>query len=97
MPLRVNANVPGINAQRHRRINNRNLGQRLERLSSGLRINRAADDAAGLSISEGFRAEINGMRVGNRNTEAAINLIQTAEGVLNEVSAMLIRMRELAV
>lgn len=97
MPLRVNTNVPGINVQRHRRINNRNLGQRLERLSSGLRINRAADDAAGLSVSEGFRAELNGMMVANRNTEAAINLIQTAEGALNEVSAMLIRMRELAV
>lgn len=97
MPLRVNTNVPGLNVQRQGRINNRALAQRLERLSSGLRINRAADDAAGLSISEGFRAEINGMMVGNRNTEAAINLIQTAEGALNEVSAMLIRMRELAV
>jgi len=69
----------------------------LERLSSGLRINRAADDAAGLSVSDGFRSEMNGMMVGNRNTEAAINLIQTAEGALNEVSAMLVRMRELAV
>ena len=97
MPIRVNTNVPGINVQRHGRINNRNLGQRLERLSSGLRINRAADDAAGLSVSEGFRAEINGMMTGNRNTEAAINLIQKAEGALNEVSAMLIRMWELAV
>ena len=97
MPLRVNTNVPAINVQRHGRINNRNLAQRLERLSSGLRINRAADDAAGLSVSEGFRAQISGMMVGNRNTEMAINLIQTAEGALNEVSAMLIRMRELAV
>jgi flagellin len=97
MPLRVNTNVPGINVQRHGRNNNRNLATRLERLSSGLRINRAADDAAGLSVSEGFRSEMNGMMVGNRNTEAAINLIQTAEGSLNEVSAMLIRMRELAV
>ncbi|HAA78393.1 TPA: flagellin [Candidatus Latescibacteria bacterium] len=85
-----------MNVQRHGRINNRELRQRLERLSSGLRINRAAA-AAGLSISEGFRAEIDGMRVSNRNTEAVINLIQTAEGALNEVSAMLIRMRELAV
>ena len=96
MPLRVNTNIPGMNAQRLGRINNLNLVQRLERLSSGLRINRAADDASGLSISEGMRAEINGMMVGNRNTEAAINLLQTAEGALNEVSAMLIRMRELA-
>jgi flagellin len=76
-------------------MNNRNLAQRLERLPSGLRINRAAGDAAGLSVSEGFRLEINGMMVGNWNTEAAINLIQTAEGALNEVSVMLIRMREL--
>ena len=68
--------------QRHGRNNNRNLATRLERLSSGLRINRAADDAAGLSVSEGFRSEMNGMMVGNRNTEAAINLIQTAEGVV---------------
>ena len=96
MPLRVNTNIPGMNAQRLGRINNLNLVQRLERLSSGLRINRAADDASGLSISEGMRAEINGMMGGNRNAEAAINLIQTAEGALNEVSAMLIRMRELA-
>ncbi len=97
VPLRVNTNVARINFQRHGRINNRELGQRLERLSSGLRINRAAAAVAGLSISEGFRAEINGMRVSNRNTEAGINLIQTAEGTLNEVSTMLIRMRELAV
>ena len=97
MPLRINTNIPAINVRRILSINNKDLKTRIERLSSGFRINRAADDAAGLSISEGFRAEINGMRVGNRNTEAAINLIQTAEGVLNEVSAMLIRMRELAV
>jgi flagellin len=69
MPLSVNSNVPSINVQRHGRMNNRNLAQRLERLSSGLRINRAAEYAAGLSVSEGFRSEINGMMVGNRNTE----------------------------
>ncbi|HCK09995.1 MAG TPA: flagellin FliC, partial [Candidatus Latescibacteria bacterium] len=69
MPLRVNTNIPGMNAQRLGRINNLNLVQRLERLSSGLRINRAADDASGLSISEGMRAEINGMVAGNRNAE----------------------------
>ena len=97
MPLRVNTNVPSINVQRIGKINNRNLAMRLERLSSGLKINRAADDASGLSVSEGMRAEIGGMMQGNENTEQAINLIQTAEGALNEVSAMLIRMRELAV
>ncbi|MFT5366838.1 MAG: flagellin [Candidatus Latescibacterota bacterium] len=83
--------------QRIGHINNNNLKMRIERLSSGLRINRAADDAAGLSVSEGFRGELSGLRQGARNTEHAVNLIQTAEGALNEVSAMLIRMRELAV
>jgi flagellin len=78
-------------------INNRELGTRIERLSSGLRINRAADDAAGLSVSEGMRAEIGGFRQAVRNAEQGTNLIQTAEGALNEVSAILIRMRELAV
>ena len=97
MPLRVNTNIPSVNAQRLGKINNRNLGKHLERLSSGFRINRAADDASGLSVSEGMRAEISGLRQGARNTEHAVNLIQTAEGALNEVSAMLIRMRELAV
>lgn len=97
MPLRVNHNIPSMNVQRIGHINNNNLKMRIERLSSGLRINRAADDAAGLSVSEGFRGYISGLRQGARNTEQAINLIQTAEGALNEVSAMLIRMRELAV
>jgi len=96
MPLRIYHNIPSVNVQRIGHINNRNLGVRIERLSSGLRINRAADDAAGLSLSESMRAEIGGLRQGARNTEHAINLIQTAEGALNEVSAMLIRMRELA-
>ena len=97
MPLRINTNVPSINAQRIGKINNRDLKVRLERLSSGLRINRAADDASGLSVSEGMRAEISGMRQGASNAQQAINLIQTAEGALNEVGAMLIRMRELSV
>ena len=97
MPLRINHNIPSINTQRIGHINNRNLSMRIERLSSGLRINRAADDASGLSVSEGMRAELSGLRQGARNTDHAIDLIQTAEGALNEVSAMLIRMRELAV
>ena len=96
MPLRVFNNIPSINVRRLMGINSRELGQRLERLSSGLRVNRAADDAAGLSISEGMRAEISGMKMGVMNTEQGISLIQTAEGALNEVNAMLIRMRELA-
>ena len=77
MPIRINHNIPSINTQRLGRINNRNLKMRLERLSSGFRINRAADDASGLSISEGMRAELSGLRQGAMNSEHAINLIQT--------------------
>ena len=97
MPLRVNTNITAINTRRQLLINNRQLSTRIERLSSGLRINRAADDAAGLSVSEGMRAEIVGFQQAVRNAEHGTNLIQTAEGALNEVSAILIRMRELSV
>jgi flagellin len=97
MPLRVNNNIIALNTRRQLLINNRQLGTRIERLSSGLRINRAADDAAGLSVSEGMRAEIGGFRQAVKNAEQGTNLIQTAEGAINEVSAILIRMRELAV
>lgn len=97
MPLRVVHNVPSINVQRMMGNNNRETSRHLERLSSGLRVNRAADDAAGLSISEGMRAEISGLKMGAQNTEQAMSLVQTAEGALNEVNAMLIRMRELSV
>jgi len=95
--LIVNHNLLAVNTRRHLGINNGGLATRLERLSSGLRINRSADDPSGLSVSEGFRAEIGGLIQGTRNAEHGSNLIQTAEGSLNEVSAMLIRMRELAV
>ncbi|MBS11734.1 MAG: flagellin [Gemmatimonadetes bacterium] len=97
MPLRVNNNIIALNTRRQLLINNRQLATRVERLSSGLRINRAADDAAGLSVSEGMRAEIGGFRQAVKNAEHGTNLIQTAEGALNEVSDILIRMRELAV
>jgi flagellin len=97
MPLRINTNIPGLNAQRIMRITGRDLKLRIERLSTGLRVNHASDDAAGLSVSEGLRAEISGFSQGIRNSEHAVNLIQTAEGALNEISSMLIRMRELAV
>jgi len=97
MPLRVNNNIIAVNTRRQLLINNRELSTRIERLSSGLRINRAADDAAGLSVSEGMRAEIVGLQQAVRNAEHGTNLIQTAEGALNEVSAILIRMRELSV
>ena len=97
MPLRVNNNVAAMNARRRLNNNNRDLNLRLERLSSGLRVNRAADDAAGLSVREGMRAEISGLKMNVLNAEQGSNLLQVAEGSLNEISAMLIRMRELAV
>ena len=97
MPLRVNNNITALTARRALGVNSRTLATRIERLATGLRINRAADDAAGLAISEGMRAEIGGLTQAVRNAEQATNLTQVAEGALNQVSAMLIRMRELAV
>ena len=96
MPLRLNNNIVAINSRRHLNSNTKNLQTRLERLSSGLRVNRAADDAAGLSVREGMRAEIAGLRVNVTNSENATNLLQVAEGSLNETNAILIRMQELA-
>lgn len=97
LALGVNHNIEAMNTRRHLNVNNADLGTRLERLSSGMRLNGADDDAAGLSISEGFRAQITGLTMGVRNAEMGANLLQVAEGSLNEVSAMLIRIRELAV
>ena len=97
MPLRVNNNIAAINSRRHLNSNNRILSTKLERLASGLRINRAADDAAGLSIREGMRAEISGLKMNMSNAEQGANLIQVAEGSLNEINSIMIRMRELAV
>ena len=97
MALRINTNVAAMSTAHIMGENNGDLGTRLERISSGKRINTAADDAAGLVISEGFRALITGLTMGVRNAEMGSNLVQVAEGSLNEVSAMLIRMRELAV
>jgi len=96
MPLRVNNNIAAINSRRHLNANSRNMATRLERLSSGLRVNRAADDAAGLSVREGMRSEIAGLKVNVSNSEQATNLLQVAEGSLNETNAILIRMQELA-
>ena len=96
MPLRVNNNIAAINSRRHLNANTRGLGVRLERLSSGLRVNRAADDAAGLSVREGMRAEISGLKINVLNAEQGTNQLQVAEGSLNEVNAILIRMQELA-
>ncbi|MFT5086330.1 MAG: flagellin [Candidatus Latescibacterota bacterium] len=97
MPLRVNNNIAAMNSRRRLNANNRDLNTRLERLSSGLRVNRAADDAAGLSVREGMRAEISGLKMNVTNAEQGSNLLQVAEGSLNEINAMLIRMRELSV
>ncbi|MEC8646091.1 MAG: flagellin [Candidatus Latescibacterota bacterium] len=97
MALRVNSNIKAINAQRIVKRNLGSVGRELERLSSGLRVNRAADDASGLAISEGMRGEISGLSQNVQNAEHATNLIQVAEGSLQEVSNILIRMRELAV
>lgn len=97
MGLRVNTNVASLNAQRNLANTTARLGRSLERLSSGLRINRAADDAAGLAISESFRAEIRSLEQAQRNAFDAISLVQIAEGALDETGSNLIRIRELAV
>ena len=96
MALRVNNNIKAINAQRVVKRNLGSVGRELERLSSGLRVNRAADDASGLVISEVMRGEISGLNQNVQNAEHAANLIQVAEGSMQEVSNILIRMRELA-
>jgi len=97
MGLRVNTNVASINAQRNLSNTTQSLQQSLQRLSSGLRITRAADDAAGLAISENFRADIRSLGQAQRNANDGISLLQIAEGALDEVSGLLIRQRELAV
>jgi len=95
--MRINHNIPALNAHRQLNQTNRNLGGVLERLSSGKRINKAADDAAGMAISEKMKAQVRGLRKASQNTLDGISLIQTAEGAMNEVHSMLQRMRELAV
>ena len=97
MPLRVNNNISAINAQRAISRNTQGLNRRLERLASGLRVNRASDDASGLAVSEGMRSELAGLGQNVRNAEQAFNLLQTAEGSLQEVNNILVRMRELSV
>ncbi len=97
MGLRINTNVPSLVAQRNLRTNRSLLDRTLERLSSGSRINHAGDDAAGLAISETFRAQIRGLGQAERNAQDGISLVQVAEGGLVEVSNILIRMRELGV
>ncbi len=95
--MRINNNIMAMNANRQLAINNTNTQKSLEKLSSGFRINRAGDDAAGLAISEKMRAQIRGLTMASRNAQDGISLIQTAEGALTESHAILQRMRELAV
>ncbi|WP_426348079.1 flagellin Hag [Alloiococcus sp. CFN-8] len=93
----INHNLNAMNAHRNMGINNTASGKAMEKLSSGLRINRAGDDAAGLAISEKMRGQIRGLDQASRNSQDGISLIQTAEGALNETHSILQRMRELVV
>jgi len=95
--MRINQNIMAFNAYRNLSGTNALLGKSLEKLSSGFRINRAADDAAGLVISQNLRAQVSGLRQAVRNSQDGISVSQVAEGALNEVHAMLNRMRDLAV
>ncbi|MFM7390728.1 MAG: flagellin [Vampirovibrionales bacterium] len=97
MGLTINTNVQSMNAQRVLGANNNNLAASMAKLSSGFRINRASDDAAGLSISEKMRSQIRGSQQANNNTQDAINLLNTADGALDTITSNLQRMRELAV
>lgn len=97
MALRISTNVASLNAQKNLRNTNLGMERSLARLSSGYRINQAADDAAGLAISENLRGQIRGLKQASRNAEDGVSLVQVAEGGLNEVSNMLIRLRELGV
>ncbi len=97
MGMQINTNIAALNSYRNLSSTQNDLSKSLEKLSSGLRINRAADDAAGLSISEGLRAQINGLGVASRNAQDGVSVIQTAEGALTEVHSILQRMRDLAV
>ncbi len=97
MGLRINQNIAAQNSYRNLSVTDGQMSKSLEKLSSGFRINRAADDAAGLSISEGLRSQIGGLKVGARNAQDGISLAQTAEGALTEVHSMLQRMNDLSV
>ncbi len=97
MSLRINTNTDAVNAYRNLSVTQGQMSKSLEKLSSGFRINRAADDAAGLAISEGLRSQVGGLRVGVRNAQDGISVAQTAEGALTEVHSMLQRMNDLSV
>ena len=95
--MRINHNIPAMNAHRLLGVNNLAGSKTLEKLSSGKRINRAGDDAAGMAISEKMRAQIKGLTMASKNSLDGVSLVQTAEGAMGEVHSMLQRMRELAV
>src|ERR1044072_9247583 len=97
MGLRIATNITSLNAQRQMAMTRLNLDKSLEKLASGSRINHAGDDAAGLAISENLKAQIRGMRQAKRNAQDGVSLIQVSEGGLNEVSNILIRLRELSI
>ncbi|MEA5067876.1 MAG: flagellin, partial [Christensenellaceae bacterium] len=93
--MRISHNLTAMNTYRQYNTNTVNTNKSMEKLSSGARINRAADDAAGLSISEKMRSQIRGLTQATRNAQDGVSFIQTAEGALNEVSDMLVRLKEL--
>ena len=95
--MRINNNITAINSHRQYGINNKNIGKNMEKLSSGYRVNRAADDAAGLAISEKMRAQVRGLNMASKNSQDAISLVQVAEGGMQTIQDILQRMRELAV
>lgn len=97
MGLRINTNVAALNTDRALRRSTGELNRSLEKLSSGLRINRAADDAAGLAIADGFESQVRGTAVAQRNAQDGVSLVQTADGALSEATNILQRIRELAV
>ena len=97
MGLRINQNIEALNAYRNLSVTSGQMAKSLEKLSSGFRINRAADDAAGLSVSEGLRSQIGGLKTAVRNAQDGISVVQTAEGAMTEVHSILQRMRDLAV
>jgi len=97
MGLRIATNVASLNAHKNLKVNSDNLSRGYARLSSGFRINQAADDAAGLAISENLKAQVRGMKQAWRNANDGVSLVQVAEGALNEVSSILTRFRELAI
>jgi len=97
MSLRINNNIESMNAHRSLLMNDRALSKSLERLASGQKVNRAADDPAALVISEHMRAQVSGMEQAIRNNEVAISLVQTAEGSMNEISSILVSLRQRAI